>query len=69
MKEDFNFYGNEFNYIVMIWMIGYVVGEIFSNLIIICICLLIWILVCELIWFVLMIFLVICKIVNYIYVL
>ena len=53
----------------MTWMIGYVVGEIPSNLIITRIRPSIWIPACELTWSVLTILLVTCKTANHIYVL
>jgi len=33
MKEDLNLYGNQYNYIVVAWTVGYIVGQLPSNLI------------------------------------
>lgn len=33
MKEDLGLYGNQLNYMVMTWTVGYVIGEIPSNII------------------------------------
>ncbi|KAF2444153.1 putative pantothenate transporter liz1 [Karstenula rhodostoma CBS 690.94] len=33
MKEDLNLYGNEYNYIVVAWTIGYIIGQWPSNII------------------------------------
>jgi ACS family pantothenate transporter-like MFS transporter len=33
MKEDLNLYGNEYNYIVVSWTVGYIVGQLPSNFI------------------------------------
>lgn len=33
MKEDLNLYGNQYNYIVVAWTIGYIVGQWPSNFI------------------------------------
>lgn len=31
MKEDLGFYGNEYNYIVTSWTIGYIIGQLVSS--------------------------------------
>lgn len=33
MKEDLGLYGNEYNYIIVSWTVGYIVGQLPSNLI------------------------------------
>jgi ACS family pantothenate transporter-like MFS transporter len=33
MKEVLNFYGNEYNWIIVFWTIGYIVGQLPSNII------------------------------------
>ena len=33
MKEDLNLYGNQYNYIVVAWTVGYIVGQWPSNII------------------------------------
>lgn len=33
MKEDLGLYGNQLNYMVATWTVGYVIGEIPSNII------------------------------------
>ena len=30
MKEDLHLYGNEYNYIVVSWTIGYIIGQLVS---------------------------------------
>jgi ACS family pantothenate transporter-like MFS transporter len=27
MKEDLNLYGNQYNYIIVAWTVGYIVGQ------------------------------------------
>ena len=34
MKEDLHLYGNEYNYIVVAWTIGYIIGQLVSLLLI-----------------------------------
>ncbi|CAG8961285.1 hypothetical protein HYFRA_00013564 [Hymenoscyphus fraxineus] len=53
MKEDLNLYENEFNYMQTCWTIGYVIGEIPSNLVLTRVRPSVWIPCCELIWTVL----------------
>ncbi|KAJ9615935.1 hypothetical protein H2204_014255 [Knufia peltigerae] len=50
MKEDLNMLGNQYNYAVTLWTIGYIIGEIPSNLILTKIRPSIWIPALELIW-------------------
>jgi ACS family pantothenate transporter-like MFS transporter len=33
MKEDLNLYGNQYNYIIVSWTVGYIIGQLPSNLI------------------------------------
>lgn len=53
MKEDLGLYGNQLNYMQTCWTIGYVIGEIPSNLILTRIRPSIWIPTLEVIWTVL----------------
>lgn len=53
MKEDMSLYGNEINYLVTSWVVGYVIGQIPSNLILTRVRPSIWIPTCEVIWSVL----------------
>ena len=53
MKEDLSLYGNELNYMVSAWTVGYVIGEIPSNIIITRIRPSIWIPAMEVTWSVL----------------
>jgi ACS family pantothenate transporter-like MFS transporter len=53
MKEDLNMYGNQLNYAQTIWTIGYVIGEIPSNIALTRIRPSIWIPLMETIWAVL----------------
>jgi hypothetical protein len=50
MKEDLGLYGNELNYMQTCWTVGYVIGEIPSNLILTRIRPRYWIPTMELIW-------------------
>ncbi|CAG9939974.1 unnamed protein product [Clonostachys rosea f. rosea IK726] len=50
MKEDMGLFGNELNYMQTFWTIGYVIGEIPSNLLLTKIRPSIWIPACEVIW-------------------
>lgn len=47
MKEDMGLWGNELNYMQTAWTIGYVIGEIPSNLLLTRIRPSIWIPCCE----------------------
>ncbi|PSS07163.1 hypothetical protein M430DRAFT_110690 [Amorphotheca resinae ATCC 22711] len=53
MKEDLNLYGDQLNYMTTAWTVGYVIGEIPSNILLTRIRPSIWIPACELIWTVL----------------
>ncbi|KAH6892540.1 major facilitator superfamily transporter [Thelonectria olida] len=53
MKEDLNMYGNELNYMQTLWTVGYVIGEIPSNILLTRIRPSIWIPACEVTWSVL----------------
>ncbi|KAH6695775.1 pantothenate transporter liz1 [Plectosphaerella plurivora] len=61
MREDLGLFGNELNYIQTAWTVGYVLGEIPSNLLLTRIRPSIWIPACELTWSVLTILLAKCK--------
>jgi ACS family pantothenate transporter-like MFS transporter len=61
MKEDLGLYQNQLNYLVTAWTVGYVVGQIPSNLILTRIRPSIWIPACEVTWSVLTILMVTCK--------
>lgn len=67
MKEDLGLYGNQLNYMIMFWNIGYVIGEIPSNMLLTKVRPSIWIPACELIWSVLTILLAKCKTAEQIY--
>ncbi|CAM1510673.1 Fc.00g010080.m01.CDS01 [Cosmosporella sp. VM-42] len=67
MKEDLNMQGNELNYMQTIWTVGYVLGEIPSNLILTRVRPSIWIPSCEVTWSVLTILLAKCTNVNQMY--
>ncbi|KAJ0162106.1 Pantothenate transporter liz1 [Colletotrichum tanaceti] len=69
MKEDLGLYGNELNYMQVCWTVGYVVGEIPSNMLLTRIRPGIWIPLCEVTWSVLTILLVKCETATQIYVL
>ena len=60
MKEDMSLYGNEINYLVTCWVVGYVIGQIPSNLILTRVRPSIWIPTCEVIWSVLTILMIKC---------
>ncbi|EXJ80605.1 hypothetical protein A1O3_06888 [Capronia epimyces CBS 606.96] len=53
MKEDLSMLGNQYNYAVTIWTVGYILGEIPSNLLLTRIRPSIWIPSCQLVWTVL----------------
>ncbi|KAI1505633.1 pantothenate transporter liz1 [Biscogniauxia marginata] len=67
MKEDLGLYGNELNYMVTCWTVGYVIGEIPSNMLLTKIRPSIWIPTCEVVWSVLTILLAKCQNANQIY--
>lgn len=67
MKEDLGLYGNELNYMQTCWTIGYVLGEIPSNLLLTRIRPSIWIPCCEVTWSVLTIVMAKCTNANQIY--
>ncbi|EPE06989.1 pantothenate transporter liz1 [Ophiostoma piceae UAMH 11346] len=50
MEEDLKLYGNQLNYMVTCWTVGYVIGEVPSNLILTRIRPSIWIPSCEVLW-------------------
>lgn len=59
MKEDMGFYGNQLNIMTTCWTVGYVLGEIPSNMLLTKIRPGIWIPACEAVWSILTI--VMCK--------
>ncbi|KPM42120.1 hypothetical protein AK830_g4427 [Neonectria ditissima] len=67
MKEDLNMEGNELNYMQTLWTIGYVLGEIPSNLLLTRVRPSIWIPACEVTWSVLTIIMAKCTNVQQIY--
>ncbi|KAK7425920.1 hypothetical protein QQZ08_007634 [Neonectria magnoliae] len=67
MKEDLNMEGNELNYMQTLWTIGYVLGEIPSNLLLTRVRPSIWIPACEVTWSVLTIIMAKCTNVRQIY--
>ncbi|KAI0805909.1 MFS general substrate transporter [Xylaria sp. FL0064] len=69
MKEDLGLNGNQLNYITTAWTVGYVVGEIPSNLVLTKIRPSIWIPALEVLWSVLTILLAKCQTATQIYVL
>ncbi|KAI1429595.1 MFS general substrate transporter [Xylaria sp. FL1777] len=69
MKEDLGLNGNQLNYITTAWTVGYVIGEIPSNLILTKIRPSIWIPALEVLWSVLTILLAKCQTATQIYVL
>ncbi|CAK7229717.1 hypothetical protein SBRCBS47491_007342 [Sporothrix bragantina] len=50
MQEDLGLYGNKLNYMITCWTVGYVIGEVPSNLILTRVRPSIWIPACELLW-------------------
>lgn len=46
-KEDLNLYGNQLNYMTTAWTVGYVIGEIPSNILLTRVRPSIWIPACE----------------------
>ena len=69
MKEDLNLYGNELNYMVSAWTVGYVIGEIPSNIVITRVRPSIWIPAMEVTWSVLTMLLSKCNSATQVYVL
>ncbi|KAK3937976.1 major facilitator superfamily domain-containing protein [Diplogelasinospora grovesii] len=69
MKEDLKLFGNELNYIQTCWTVGYVIGEIPSNMLLTRVRPSIWIPACEVTWSVLTILLSKCSNVTQVYVL
>ncbi|KAK7408489.1 hypothetical protein QQX98_009356 [Neonectria punicea] len=67
MKEDLNMAGNELNYMQTLWTVGYVLGEIPSNLLLTRVRPSIWIPACEVTWSVLTIIMAKCTNVRQIY--
>ncbi|KAH6990084.1 major facilitator superfamily transporter [Ilyonectria destructans] len=67
MKEDLHMEGNELNYMHTMWTIGYVLGEIPSNLLLTRIRPSLWIPACEVTWSVLTIVMAKCNNVNQMY--
>lgn len=50
MKEDLNLYGNQLNYMQTLWTVGYVIGEVPSNMVLTRVRPSIWIPTMEVIW-------------------
>ncbi|KHE84645.1 MFS general substrate transporter [Neurospora crassa] len=69
MKEDLKLFGNELNYMQTCWTVGYVIGEIPSNILLTRIRPSIWIPACEVVWAILTILLAKCKTTTQVYVL
>ncbi|KAI2606545.1 MFS general substrate transporter [Hypoxylon sp. NC1633] len=69
MKEDLGLYGNQLNYMTTCWTVGYVIGEIPSNMLLTKVRPSIWIPACEVVWSVLTILLSKCQTAEQIYVL
>ncbi|KAH8910348.1 MFS general substrate transporter [Coniochaeta sp. PMI_546] len=69
MKEDLGLFGNELNYMQTCWTVGYVLGEIPSNILLTRVRPSIWIPACEVTWAVLTILLAKCTTTTQIYVL
>ncbi|KAI1478007.1 MFS general substrate transporter [Daldinia eschscholtzii] len=69
MKEDLGLYGNQLNYMVTCWTVGYVIGEIPSNMLLTKVRPSIFIPACEVVWSVLTILLSKCRTAEQIYVL
>ncbi|EFQ31072.1 major facilitator superfamily transporter [Colletotrichum graminicola] len=69
MKEDMQLFGNELNYMQTCWTVGYVLGEIPSNILLTRVRPSIWIPACECTWAVLTILMIKCTNVNQLYVL
>jgi MFS transporter, ACS family, pantothenate transporter len=69
MKEDLNLYGNQLNYMQTLWTVGYVLGEVPSNMLLTRVRPSIWIPACEVTWATLTILLALCKNAHQVYVL
>ncbi|KAL6892035.1 major facilitator superfamily domain-containing protein [Trichoderma evansii] len=69
MKEDLGLFGNQLNYMQTCWTVGYVIGQIPSNILLTRIRPSIWIPSCEVTWAVLTILMVKCNNAQQIYVL
>ncbi|KAL6883190.1 major facilitator superfamily domain-containing protein [Trichoderma longibrachiatum] len=69
MKEDLDLFGNQLNYMQTCWTVGYVIGQIPSNVLLTRIRPSIWIPSCEVTWAVLTILMVKCNNAQQIYVL
>ncbi|KAI1468569.1 MFS general substrate transporter [Daldinia caldariorum] len=69
MQEDLGLYGNQLNYMVTCWTVGYVIGEIPSNMLLTKVRPSIFIPACEVVWSVLTILLSKCRTAEQIYVL
>ncbi|KAI1214749.1 MFS general substrate transporter [Annulohypoxylon truncatum] len=69
MKEDLGLYGNQLNYMTACWTVGYVIGEVPSNILLTKIRPSIWIPACEVVWSVLTILISKCQTATQIYVL
>ncbi|CAI0654678.1 unnamed protein product [Colletotrichum noveboracense] len=69
MKEDMQLFGNELNYMQTCWTVGYVLGEIPSNLLLTRVRPSIWIPACETTWAVLTILMIKCTNTTQLYVL
>ncbi|KAI9168041.1 MFS transporter PfmaC [Paramyrothecium foliicola] len=69
MKEDMGLWGNELNYMQTAWTVGYVIGEIPSNMLLTRIRPSIWIPTCEVAWSVMTILLAKCTNTTQLYVL
>lgn len=69
MKEDMGFYGNQLNIMTTCWTVGYVIGEIPSNMLLTKIRPSIWIPACEVTWSVLTILMCKCTTPTQMYVL
>jgi ACS family pantothenate transporter-like MFS transporter len=68
-KEDLSLYGNQLNYMTTAWTVGYVIGEIPSNILLTRVRPSIWIPACEVTWTVLTMCLSRCNTATQIYVL
>lgn len=69
MKEDLKLLGNQLNYMQTCWTVGYVLGEIPSNMLLTRVRPSIWIPACEVVWAILTILLAKCKTTTQVYVL
>lgn len=68
MKEDLSLYGNQLNYMTSIWTVGYVIGQLPSNMILTRVRPSIWIPTMEVIWSVLTMILSRCNTAEQVYV-